>query len=287
MKSTAGELLTYRRGLGELPGAQKDGEGWRVRQPRTAPVLEAASVFLPWGGVFNYGHFLLDALPALEALRNAGVLADAPAIAAPLRRWQRALLQRAYPEILVRAVPADWMQAERVSFSPAMNHYLHLPGPLTQAVRARLLAATPRQRGPSLKLYLSRRGLSGRILVNEAELETALVQRGFRVLHTERMTVEAQAAAMAQASVIVGASGAAFANIIQAPETCRVIEILPEGFGAPWVRNTCRLLGQDWRGWFAPAPCDAAEAPVLSRMRRGFRFAWKLDLAAFLQWAEL
>jgi hypothetical protein len=31
-------------------------------------------VFLPWGATFNYGHFVIDALPSLLALERAGLL---------------------------------------------------------------------------------------------------------------------------------------------------------------------------------------------------------------------
>jgi capsular polysaccharide biosynthesis protein len=48
-------------------------------EPRRA----AATVFVPWGALYNYGHFLLDALPGVGVDGDRGLLSRFPAISPP------------------------------------------------------------------------------------------------------------------------------------------------------------------------------------------------------------
>ena len=282
-RATAGPLLPYRRGLGELPGAVGSGDAWSLQFEDEAPRLEAAALWRGWGGSFNYGHYLLDALPALLALEEAGLLSGAPPVSGPLQPWARDLLALAFPGLQPVESRAPWIRVEKAVWSTAMDHNLHRPGPLMLRLRERLLGPPD---GPPLRLYFSRRGLSGRILVNEAALEAALRSRGYRVVHPERLSIAEQVALARRAEVVVGASGAAMANALFAPAGARVVEILPEAFAWPWVRDLCRLCGLDWRGWFSGPPVDPRAAPWFSRVRRGFAFAWRLELEPFLAWLD-
>ncbi len=88
----------------------------------------------------------------------------------------------------------------------------------------------------------------------------------------------AQVALMRDAEIIVGASGAALANAVFLPRGARVIEIQPTNFTSQWVRAACRQVGVEWRGYVCASPCPAHAAPLLARLRRGFRFAFRPDL---------
>jgi capsular polysaccharide biosynthesis protein len=85
--------------------------------------------------------------------------------------------------------------------------------------------------------------------------------------------------------VIVGASGAALANALFAGPQARVVELMPEGFAHPWVRDLCLRVGCEWRGWFAEGRAGGLAALPHS-LRRGFAFAWRLDVPAFLAWCD-
>ena len=54
--------------------------------------FKKATVFMAWGGRFNYGHFVLDCLSALCAVAEEGLLADYRPIAPILTPWHRELL---------------------------------------------------------------------------------------------------------------------------------------------------------------------------------------------------
>jgi capsular polysaccharide biosynthesis protein len=65
-----------------------------------------------------------------------------------------------------------------------------------------------------------------------------------------------------------------------------VIEIQPQNFTSFWVAATCRLIGLEWSGFFCASPGPSSEAPFFSRIRRGFRFAYRLDVPAFLTFLD-
>lgn len=63
------------------------------------------------------------------------------------------------------------------------------------------------------RIYL-RRVSNTRKLLNESEIETLLVEHGFSIIATERLSFAAQVALFQHADVIIGPTGAACANII-------------------------------------------------------------------------
>jgi capsular polysaccharide biosynthesis protein len=74
-------------------------------------------------------------------------------------------------------------------------------------------------------LYLSRADARKRRVVNEEELLQRLVPLGFRVIQPGRLSVAEQIGAVSRARVIVGAHGAAFANLVFAAPHAAVVEI--------------------------------------------------------------
>lgn len=73
------------------------------------------------------------------------------------------------------------------------------------------------------KLYLSRARSMRRRLSNEEAVVAALRPLGYELVYPETMSVRDQIALFAQASHIVGPSGAAFTNMIYAPPGARVV----------------------------------------------------------------
>lgn len=250
-----------------------------------APEIAAASVWMAWGAAFNYGHFLLDALSSLLALDELGLLASHPPLAPPLAAWQRDLLHVGFPGVVPTQTAAPMLRLGQAAFATSMDHFLNAPNGLLLRLRERLLSGGPPAEGRGARLYLSRRGHPMRVMVNEAELETALRARGFTVLQPERLSVAEQLAAFRGASVIVGPTGAAFASALVAPEGAAVIDIQPENFQSDWIAHLRRFVGLEGFSHLCPSPLLEREAPLSVRIRRGFRFAYRLPLAEFL--AEL
>jgi hypothetical protein len=77
------------------------------------------------------------------------------------------------------------------------------------------------------RIYLSRRNCNKRRL-NEDELRPILEKYGFEFVYTEDMDIITQARLFNQAEHIVGASGAAFTNLVFCSKGCRVLVFLSQ-----------------------------------------------------------
>jgi capsular polysaccharide biosynthesis protein len=284
-QATAAEMLSWKDDLGVLPHVRRAGDELVFAPPADLPRLPAATVFMAKGGEFNYGHFLLDCLPSLLAVEELGLTRELPPLAPPLSRWNRDLLRLAFPDLSVAETRAPLVRLSEAAFASSLDHFLHRPNRILLDLRERLLARAPPPT-PARRVYVSRRAYPMRVMVNEPALEAALAARGFRIVRAERLSVADQIALIRGAEVVVGATGAGLSNVLVAPEGCKVVEILPETFADPWLRTLAHLSGGDWMGYFCPAPVDAAEVSWRYRIRRGFRWGYRLPLGDFLTFLD-
>ncbi len=295
--ATVAEYYFNKRQLDHLTAVESRGDSVVFTPPANAPTLGEVCIAFPWG-VVNYGHFLLDGMTCVLNLLEAGALDRLPLATPPLKRWQRDLLRLAFGDLHWQEVSEPIVCVAGAVYAPAMDHHLHRPGPLLIALRARLLDAVAAQRPtrsslqprkrrlPKRRLYVSRRGHPMRVMVNEVALEAALVRRGFQIVRPERMDVADQIRLFAEAEVIVGPTGAGLTNAVFAAPGCKIVEIQPENFASFWVPAFSRLLDLNWGGYIAPSPCEPQAAPWLARIRRGFQFAYRLDLEDFLTFLD-
>jgi capsular polysaccharide biosynthesis protein len=271
------------RDLSALPGVTDNA--MRFTPPADAPFIAAGAVFLPWGGTFNYGHFVIDALTSLLALEKSGLLDGTPVLAPPLTAWQRDLIAMAFPGLEITEVHPPVVRLGRATYATCMDHFLHHPNALLAEVATRVLAQAPAGQG-ARRVYLSRRGQSMRVMVGEAAFEKALTARGFTIVRPETLGAAEQIALMREAEVVVGASGAALANAVFLPRGARVVEIQPTNFTSQWVWAACRQVGVDWRGYVCASPIPRWRTPPLSQLRRGFKFAFKPRLDDLLRFVD-
>jgi capsular polysaccharide biosynthesis protein len=232
---------------------------------------------------------VLDALPSLLALEEAGLLDALPPIAPPLKPWRRELIRLLLGrEGAVRELKAPVVRLGQAAYATSMDHFLHAPTALLERMRARVLSRV----GPSPiraeRVYLSRRSHAHpmRVCLNEAELERALAARGFAIVRPEKLSPGAQIALARQARIIVGPTGAGMANALFAEPGATVIDIQPQVFPSAWVPAFGERIGHDWRVYHAPAPADVADVPWVRRARRGFRFAFHVPLDDFLPYLD-
>jgi capsular polysaccharide biosynthesis protein len=283
------EALYLTPTLGLLPGVKVEEAGAVFRAPRDVPVIDRATVFMAWGGLHNYGHFLIDCLPALMTAIDAGATERFPAIAPPLLPWHRELLDLMLGEApRPRLVEAPLVRIEDAVFATAMDHFLHAPNAPLDQVRERILAAAAIDPTAGAKrIYISRRGSQKRVLVNELDLETALAARGFTIVKPEDLSVRDQIALFHQADLIVAPAGAALANVLFCRPEAKVIELQPSNFIGVWVRNIALLVGVDWRAFFVPSPLSETEIYLEGHHRPNAEFSWRLDLPAFLTFLDI
>jgi len=282
------EALYLTPTLGLLPGVKVEDGAPVFRAPREVPVLDRATVFMAWGGLHNYGHFLIDCLPALATAMNAGATERFPAVAPPLLPWHRELLSLMLGDApRPRVIEAPLVRIEDAIFATAMDHFLHSPNAPLDGVRDRILAATAVDgRAGAKRIYVSRLGSLKRVLVNEAELEQHLAARGFTIVKPEALSVREQVALFHQADVIVAPAGAALANVLFCRPGTKVVELQPSNFTGVWVRNIALLVGVDWRAFFVPSPLSETEVFLEGHHRPNAEFRWKLDLPAFLAFLD-
>jgi capsular polysaccharide biosynthesis protein len=261
---TAGEARNKYPDLAGLPGVTATPQDPVWSSPDSCETLTRANVFLAFGGLFNYGHFLLDCLTSLLAMEEAGL--DAPALAPPLKRWQREFLALAFPAITLHETRSAIVRLEEAAFASPMHHFLHRPNALIVRLRDRLLASAPSGRGVK-RVYLSRRGLAQRYMIGERALEADLARRGFTVARPETMSVADQIALVRNAQTLIAPAGAALANALFLPPGAQVFEIQPVNFASQWVRQMCAVTSVEWFGYFCASPAPEREAPALTRLR--------------------
>jgi len=248
-----------------LPGAIATAEG-TVEFDLSVPVHldEDVIVSMPWGGLGNYGHFMLDCLPTLAVCRQFPELDEWIRMFPPLKSWQTVHLALIGVDGVVPHEAAAY-RVPAVIWSNVMDHFLHAPGMPVLLVRdvQKLrrteggLAAADRKS----RIWVSRSGFARRRYGRETELEDAVERRGFSVFKPEQMSVLDQMHAFEHASVVAGFTGAALANVLYMERSATVVEIMPEHRQEQWVRQLASLVGSRWRPFFCRATVLAAPIP--------------------------
>jgi capsular polysaccharide biosynthesis protein len=206
-----------------------------------------------------YGHFILDGLvtvqSALGALVEGQLSLLMPAYMPP---WAlNAVRALGIPDAnIILAAPEVVLCDSLVVASSINTSTTFRPDPeLCGGLRQQFSPS----RAPSRQLYLSRSNQSSysqRSIVNESAVQDMLVAKGFEVLEPGNMTLKAQAEAFSTASVIVGAHGSAFGNLVFASVGALVIDMMPahwvgywgdSGIAERWLLNLTAALGLRYR----------------------------------------
>jgi capsular polysaccharide biosynthesis protein len=286
LHSSVEEALYITPTLGRLPFVKREENRVIFDPPVSCEEYERGTVFLPWGALNNYGHFVIDGLAALAAVSEQVLLPSFPPLVPSLAPWQRELLDLFLgdqPRIEVRS---DVVRIKDVLFANPMAHFLHKPNGLIRTVRRRILARAPnRPSSTGARLYFSRAGLKKRVMTNEPELEALLKAEGFVILHPERFSVAEQIRMVQEASVIVGATGAALANGIFLPERSAVVEILPDRVMSRWVRSLCDENALRWHGFFCRV-VEPVQPTKIEGIDRIVNFDYELPLGPFKGFLE-
>jgi capsular polysaccharide biosynthesis protein len=272
-----------------LPGASSDRDRIVLALPKREKHLEKVIVTMPWGGIYNYGHFVLDCLPAAALLSTMKEFGKHRFVFPPLKPWHIRHLELLGIEPL--ECRDDWYFADEVVYTNCMNLFLHWPNlsyrTLVSAQTRQLASATTAEL--PRRLYIARRDNEKRLFVSEETFQARLTEAGFEIICPEDMSIDQQIASFRSADLIVGCSGAGLANTIYCKSGTVVIEIQPSLARGIWVRNICALMGLRWRPYF----CEAKPAAVpyviggVERSDVGITFDVGLDdFLSFLKGAQ-
>lgn len=250
---------------------------WGGRE--SASRLPEASVTMPWGGIANYGHFLLDGLVSVPFL-------PAPIVTPPLAPWQRAHFATLGVE--PRELPEAIYRIGRATYTSALAHNLHKPNRQYATLRdLQRRSATVGHR----RIYVSRAGQK-RPFLSEAPLTEALRPLGFEAVQPERLTVPEQMALFAEAEIIVAPTGAALANCLYCPPGAKIIELIPRDMipnerAYRWTGYVVAFAGGDWRPFFCENVADLTEAPEIGGRKRAGFLPFDADLGEIIAFTRM
>lgn len=176
----------------------------------------------------NFGHWLLDCVPQVQAL-----LAVDPSarllVPAPVERFQHTTLALTgiAPEQIVEWDGAPLDCARLLVLQHDGRHGGGRPLSPLLALRARLGAGTTRGRR---RIYVARRDARARRtwLTNEADVEELFRRRGFEIVVMTGCPLDEQIRIFRDAAIVAGVSGAGLADTLFAPASTHVIVLTTE-----------------------------------------------------------
>ncbi|MGA3205435.1 MAG: glycosyltransferase 61 family protein, partial [Bryobacteraceae bacterium] len=198
-----------------------------------APFYEGAFLIFYNGNLHNYYHWMVEGLLSLDVLAETlgndpnlkillpksmdiNALIDHRGSLSDIGLGDREVVEAAADFVGVEE--AVWVESDLVEAMPAA--YL-------KSFRRRIAALyAPAQTGRGRRLLIARRGPT-RTIQNLDQVQDCLSTYGFETVYTEGMSMRDQILLFQSAAFIVGAHGAALANLLWcAPET-KVLEFMP------------------------------------------------------------
>ncbi|WP_434222754.1 tetratricopeptide repeat protein [Limnospira platensis CENA597] len=253
--------------------------GCRNHDPRRHPILAkdglteaeaiAGTVAVVSGISGNvYFHWMVDVLPRLEILRQAGYNwqdIDRIVVNSIRHPFQRETLQRlGIPEAKIVEsdihphIQADqllvpdfagpvgypppwvlawhrrtWLQEDTLGVNLNSEGFLEL----SDTQKSKLGQKTPKL------IYISRHSAKYRRLLNEEAIAALLQQRGFITISPETLSVAEQAQVFSQAEVIVASHGSGLTNLIFCQPETTIIELMSPHYIRPYFWGLSRQLG--------------------------------------------
>jgi len=203
-------------------------------------------------GTGNFYHWMLDILPKLALLGDAGFNPgpdDRFVLPFFKRRFQAeslALLGIDESQLIVTERTSLWLEGEQWLVPWLRNRMgLSMDAWTPRALR-RLFGVGPERDGPSpgTRLFIARdpAASQGRRVTNQAELERTLERRGITPVYPERLSLREQIDLFASAELIVAPHGAGLSNIVFCAPGTTVVECVGRHY-QPCYRAICTLAG--------------------------------------------
>ncbi|HCU90436.1 MAG TPA: hypothetical protein DGR97_10855 [Gammaproteobacteria bacterium] len=221
--------LRDRRRHGWLKSALKAQRNPIVRLNKVdVPILNLAA-----STSHMYFHWLLDVLPRIYVAREAGIECGRWLYVSKAAPFQKESLEAL--GVLERTIDCDEKVIIHANDIATPVHQIavgHLPPAwAVRYLRTELLGKLGAAR-PCFgkRLYVSRNDAGRRNIIGEEDLIDALSVIGFEKIVPGELSVRDQAAAFANAEVIVGAHGSSFANLVFCQPRTKVLELFPHNY---------------------------------------------------------
>jgi capsular polysaccharide biosynthesis protein len=292
MEHTVAQARFITPDLTGLPCVSEKGGRVIFDPPETLPHLDTAVVTMPWGAIYNYGHFLCDCLTSVAQLDQLSEVRDYVRVGPPLKAWQR----RHFELLGVAPVELDQplYHVSDLLFPSGMSYFLNRPNTNYRVLRAAQLRNKQPTDVSFGKVYISRTRVTiansdRRRFLSEAALERELAAREFQIVTPELYKLDEQLDLFHNSRVIVACRGAALANVIYCRPNTTIIEIIPTiaGFeGYQWVRDICAMMGCRWRPYFVEGIPPKEPWITAGQVRPNAGFTFDVDIPDLLSFIE-
>lgn len=200
-------------------------EGCTVVESRAIEQLPSGTGLAVSNEPSNWGSYLCRILPKIMRFRDMGLERVVAYSGGRQHLELFDLIGLSHDRVIAHDPGRDYLCAGSLFVSePTAALYLDPTARLALKRLGDRFRTTSRRR-----LYVSRSSgmaaRSGRSCLNEKDLEARLEAFGLEIVHPDQLTVREQIAAFANASLIVGCSGAGMFNSVFAPTDAIVIEI--------------------------------------------------------------
>ncbi len=201
--------------------------------------------------VGNYYHWLLDSLPRLHLVEEAGLWDEVDYFLIYNREehfvMETLLALGIRNEQIIDLQTTTHLRAQRLLLtSPVRGMGRHTPpwvGAYLKDAFRPLAAAAARATHFSPLVYVSRRDAACRRVRNEAEVEALLASHGFESYALTELSFREKAALFSGARAVVGPVGAGLVNILFCAEGTPLIELLPRNLVVPDYLDLAARLG--------------------------------------------
>jgi capsular polysaccharide biosynthesis protein len=231
-----------------LHGEAEPAAHWSYRQRRLRIPrwLSGTSALLAMPSGNNVYHWMIESLPRLKFLSDAGWTMDridwvlVNELQRPLHAESLELFGIPAAKV-VRCHKRCLLQAERLVVPAVPGAPGVSPAWVVHFLREQVLGKL--KGGAGRLVFISRRDASRRHLANEEEVLCVLEPLGFRIVLMEKLAFAEQAAVFAEADCVVAPHGAALSHVVFAREGAALIELFAPEYVNPCYANLAGLAG--------------------------------------------
>lgn len=212
-------------------------------------VMTTPCLFSNHGSYAVFGHFLLETMVSVFAVRPL-IDSGSVKLVMPQGRssWRQELLASVglQPDTYSQINKGITKFSRLIVSNSTSASCTFCPNPMTLKFAEQLrrqATINPKKH----RIFITRSGAqttSTRNLRNEQQIIAALIPFGFSAIEPGKLTFAEQVQLFANAEVVIGVHGSAFANVIFAPNGCVVGEILPDQWaskGGAWIGNLTNI----------------------------------------------
>jgi capsular polysaccharide biosynthesis protein len=207
-----------------------------VDSPPATPLLKATGrhVLLKQLWDSNYGHWLIESLSRMTALRDIIDFLDVKFVvsAAPqemLRVYIDSLHYYGITRDQIVILGAEVQSFEELIYPTPLTEQPWVKAPLSIRALENLGGRVGPQGDQPERVFLARPGEARRQLLNRAEVRELFLAQGYVEINPAAMTFEQQVRTFSRARQVVGVLGAECTNLVFAPAGVRLLGFAPEG----------------------------------------------------------